>query len=88
MERAGALPGDRLPDTRGPRGAEPDNRPGRHHLVRRAEGIEHVLQLSVLTDVGLADDAALAAAGCEPVLLDAVDRAMGWGRARRKTEAD
>jgi integrase len=51
-----------------------------------AEGIEHALQLSVLADAGLADDAVLAAAGWEPVLLDAIDRALGWRRARRTAE--
>ncbi|MFE0453047.1 hypothetical protein ACFW2D_17535 [Streptomyces sp. NPDC058914] len=45
-----------------------------------AEGIEHVVQLSTLVEAGLADDAALAAAGWEPALLVAIDRAMGWGR--------
>ena len=45
-----------------------------------AEGIEHVVQLSALAEVGLSDDAALAAAGWEPVLLAAIDRATGWGR--------
>ncbi|MFD5589327.1 hypothetical protein ACFWII_36760 [Streptomyces sp. NPDC127063] len=45
-----------------------------------AEGIEHAVQLSVLADAGLADDAGLAAAGWEPALLAAIDRASGWGR--------
>jgi integrase len=45
-----------------------------------AEGIEHVVQLSALAEAGLSSDAALAAAGWEPVLLAAIDRATGWGR--------
>ncbi|SDP62592.1 hypothetical protein SAMN04487981_12963 [Streptomyces sp. cf386] len=45
-----------------------------------AEGIEHTVQLSVLAEAGLADDAALAAAGWELVLLAAIDRSQGWGR--------
>jgi hypothetical protein len=45
-----------------------------------AEGIEHTVQLSVLAEAGLADDAALAAAGWEPVLLAAIDLSQGWGR--------
>ncbi|MEW1551329.1 hypothetical protein [Streptomyces tsukubensis] len=45
-----------------------------------AEGIEHTVQLSVLAEEGLADTADLAAAGWEPTLLAAVDRAVGWGR--------
>lgn len=49
-----------------------------------AEGIEHRVQLGVLVDAGLADTADLAAAGWEPALLAAVERAAGWGRARRK----
>ena len=49
-----------------------------------AEGIEHQVQLRVLADVGLVDDAALAAAGWEPTLLAAIDRGAGWHRAPRK----
>jgi integrase len=49
-----------------------------------AEGIEHRVQLGALADAGLKDTAGLAAAGWEPVLLDAIDRAAGWDRARRK----
>ena len=44
-----------------------------------AESIEHTVQLYVLADVGLPDNAALAAAGWEPALLAAIDRATGWG---------
>ena len=50
-----------------------------------AEGIEHRLQLGVLVDAGLADTADLTAAGWEPALLATIERAAGWGRARRKT---
>jgi integrase len=52
-----------------------------------AEGIEHTVQMSVLAEAGLADDAGLAAAGWEPDLLAAIDRASGWGRAPRKAKA-
>ncbi|OEJ20799.1 hypothetical protein AR457_41740 (plasmid) [Streptomyces agglomeratus] len=44
------------------------------------EGIEHTMQLSVLVKAGLTDTADLAAAGWEPALLAAIDRATGWGR--------
>lgn len=46
-----------------------------------AEGIEHGVQLAVLADAGLADNASLTAVGWEPALLEAVDREQGWGRA-------
>lgn len=49
-------------------------RPGRQ--------IEHALQLSTLTEAGLTDSASLAAAGWEPALLDAIDRATGWAGIR------
>jgi integrase len=49
-----------------------------------AEGVEHRLQLGVLVDAGLTGTADLAAAGWEPALLAAIERAAGWGRARRK----
>lgn len=52
-----------------------------------AEGVEHTVQLSVLADAGLADDAALAAAGWEPVLLGAIDRSQGWGRPSKAAAA-
>ncbi|MGW3414606.1 hypothetical protein [Streptomyces sp. NPDC000888] len=45
-----------------------------------AEGIEHVMQLSTLVEAGLTDTADLAAAGWEPALLAAIERALGWGR--------
>lgn len=45
-----------------------------------AEGIEHTMQLSVLVEAGLTETADLAAAGWEPALLKAVERATGWGR--------
>ena len=45
-----------------------------------AEGVEHTLQLSVLADAGLTDNASLTAAGWEPALLTAIDRGQGWGR--------
>ncbi|WP_063892320.1 MULTISPECIES: hypothetical protein [unclassified Streptomyces] len=45
-----------------------------------AEGIEHAMQLSALVEVGLTDTADLTAAGWEPALLDAIERAAGWGR--------
>lgn len=45
-----------------------------------AEGIEHVMQLSTLAEAGLTDTADLAAAGWEPALLAAIERALGWGR--------
>ncbi|MDX3867229.1 hypothetical protein [Streptomyces europaeiscabiei] len=45
-----------------------------------AEGIEHAMQLSALTEAGLNETADLAAAGWEPALLAAIERAMGWGR--------
>ncbi|WP_328418538.1 site-specific integrase (plasmid) [Streptomyces violaceus] len=51
-----------------------------------AEGIEHVMQLSTLAEAGLADDAGLAAAGWEPALLKAIDRATGWGRPSKAKE--
>ncbi|WP_405443108.1 hypothetical protein OG373_36975 [Streptomyces avidinii] len=38
------------------------------------------MQLQVLADAGLPDTASLAAAGWEPVLLDAIDRGQVWGR--------
>lgn len=46
-----------------------------------AEGIEHGVQLAVLADAGLTDNASLAAVGWDPALLAAVDREQGWGRA-------
>jgi hypothetical protein len=49
-----------------------------------AEGIEHRVQLGVLAEAGLHGTAALAAAGWEPALLEAIDRAAGHGRARRE----
>jgi hypothetical protein len=52
-----------------------------------AEGIEHAVQLSVLAEAGLADDAALAAAGWEPVLLAAIERGQGWGRPSKAAAA-
>ncbi|CAL9677793.1 hypothetical protein SUDANB105_08104 (plasmid) [Streptomyces sp. enrichment culture] len=45
-----------------------------------AEGIEHTMQLSVLAEAGVADTDSLTAAGWEPPLLKAIDRAAGWGR--------
>jgi integrase len=48
-----------------------------------AEGIEHVVQLSALAEAGLTGTADLTAAGWEPALLDAIDRATGWGRPSR-----
>jgi integrase len=45
-----------------------------------AEGIEHVVQLSALAEAGLTDIEDLTAAGWEPALLAAIDRAIGWGR--------
>ncbi|WP_037603743.1 hypothetical protein [Streptacidiphilus rugosus] len=42
-----------------------------------AEGIEHHVQLGVLGKAGLRSDADLAAAGWEPTLLTAVQRAAG-----------
>ncbi|MEU8843725.1 hypothetical protein AB0D97_32150 [Streptomyces roseus] len=45
-----------------------------------AEGIDHGAQLEVLFAAGLTDAPSLAAAGWEPAVLDAVDRAQGWGR--------
>ncbi|MEW2265981.1 hypothetical protein [Streptomyces sp. NPDC047868] len=45
-----------------------------------AEGIEHAMQLSALVEAGLTDTADLTAAGWEPALLDAIERAAGWGR--------
>ncbi|GAA3482107.1 hypothetical protein GCM10018966_066390 [Streptomyces yanii] len=42
-----------------------------------AEGVEHAVQLSVLAEAGPPDDASLAAAGFEPVLLAAIDRGQG-----------
>lgn len=45
-----------------------------------AEGIEHTMQLSVLAEAGMVDTESLTAAGWEPSLLKAVDRAAGWGR--------
>ncbi|MEV6425036.1 hypothetical protein [Streptomyces sp. NPDC051662] len=45
-----------------------------------AEGIEHMMQLSALTEAGLTDTADLTAAGWEPALLKAIERAAGWGR--------
>ncbi|MEU7222263.1 hypothetical protein [Streptomyces chrestomyceticus] len=56
-------------------------------MVAWAEGVEHAVQLSVLSEAGLRDDAALAAAGWEPVLLAAVDRGRGWGRPSRAAAA-
>ncbi|MFK8905900.1 hypothetical protein [Streptomyces sp. YS-3] len=50
------------------------------------EGIEDAVQLSVLAEVGLADDASLAAAGFEPVLLAAIHRSQGWGRPSKATD--
>lgn len=52
-----------------------------------AEGIEHAVQLSALAEAGLADDAALAAAGWEPVLLAAIERGQGWGRPSKAAAA-
>lgn len=48
-----------------------------------AEGIEHQVLLAALADAGLHDTAALAAAGWDPALLHAIDRAAGHGRAQR-----
>lgn len=48
-----------------------------------AEGIEHAMQLSALVEAGLTDTADLTAAGWEPALLDAIERAAGWGRPSR-----
>ncbi|MFC9803320.1 hypothetical protein ACFWGE_21425 [Streptomyces bacillaris] len=45
-----------------------------------AEGIEHTMQLFALTEAGLTETADLAAAGWEPALLTAIERAAGWGR--------
>ncbi|MFE7442408.1 hypothetical protein ACFU7X_18375 [Streptomyces chartreusis] len=44
-----------------------------------AEGIEHALQLSTLAEAGLPDSEGLAAAGWEPALIAAIERAQGWG---------
>ncbi|MFD3484993.1 hypothetical protein [Streptomyces sp. NPDC058665] len=52
-----------------------------------AEGIEHTVQLSVLAEAGLPDDASLAAAGREPVLLTAIDRGQSWGRPSKAAAA-
>ncbi|MCY0947287.1 tyrosine-type recombinase/integrase [Streptomyces antarcticus] len=52
-----------------------------------AEGIEHSVQLSVLADAGLTDEASLAAAGWEPALLAAIDRGQGWGRPSKAAAA-
>ncbi|SDP62474.1 hypothetical protein SAMN04487981_12956 [Streptomyces sp. cf386] len=51
------------------------------------EGIEQAVQLSVLAEAGLIDDADLAAAGFEPVLLAAIDRGQGWGRPPKAADA-
>ncbi|MFE5190039.1 hypothetical protein [Streptomyces sp. NPDC056628] len=48
-----------------------------------AEGVEHAMQLSALVEVGLTDTADLTAVGWEPALLDAIERAAGWGRPSR-----
>ncbi|MCX4682617.1 site-specific integrase [Streptomyces sp. NBC_01433] len=45
-----------------------------------AEGIEHMMQLSALTEAGLTAAADLTAAGWDPTLLKAIERAAGWGR--------
>ncbi|MFD7083420.1 hypothetical protein [Streptomyces sp. NPDC059918] len=57
-------------------------RRGLRHAVHGAwaAGVGHAVQLAVLDAAGLKDEAALAAAGWEPALLEAVDRAQGWGR--------
>ncbi|MFF9483019.1 hypothetical protein [Streptomyces sp. NPDC014733] len=52
-----------------------------------AEGVEHAVQLAVLAEAGLHADVALAAAGWEPALLAAVDRARGAGRPTRAVAA-
>ncbi|MFF8262747.1 hypothetical protein [Streptomyces virginiae] len=52
-----------------------------------AEGIEHTVQLQALADAGLPDTASLAAAGWEPVLLDAIDRGQGRGRPSKAAAA-
>ncbi|WP_314254513.1 hypothetical protein [Streptomyces sp. DSM 40907] len=52
-----------------------------------AEGIEHTVQLSTLAHVGLPDTASLAAAGWEPVLLEAIDRGQGRGRPSKAAAA-
>ena len=46
-------------------------------------GIEHREQLAALAEAGIHGTAALAAAGWEPALLAAIDRAAGHGRAPR-----
>ncbi|MET9694405.1 hypothetical protein ABZY81_39350 [Streptomyces sp. NPDC006514] len=52
-----------------------------------AEGIEHTVQLTTLADLRLSDTVSLAAAGWEPVLLDAIDRSQGWGRSSKAAAA-
>lgn len=49
-----------------------------------AAGIEHQVQLGALTEAGLHGTAALAAAGWEPALLHALDRAAGHGRPKQQ----
>lgn len=70
-------------------GAELQARKAVRQAVRDAwaEGIEHTVQLSVLADAGLIDDASLAAAGWELVLLAAIDRSQGWGRPSKAAAA-
>ncbi|MFB7053558.1 hypothetical protein ACFCXT_10655 [Streptomyces vinaceus] len=80
-ERAAALSA-----LRGAREGDSVERAARRALreaVRGAwgEGVEHEVQLAVLAAAGLTESASLAAAGWEPALLEAVDRAQGWGRA-------
>ncbi|MFC7639592.1 hypothetical protein ACFQWA_27845 [Streptomyces thermogriseus] len=45
-----------------------------------AEGVEHALQVAALAEAGVAGTEELTAAGWDPYLLKAVDRAAGWGR--------
>lgn len=52
-----------------------------------AEGIEHAIQLTALVEAGLTDTADLTAAGWEPALLNAIERAAGWGRPSRAKAA-
>jgi integrase len=70
--------------------AEPAARVAVRQAVREAwaQGIEHQVQLGVLADAGLTDTAALTAAGWESALLAAIERAAGWGRARRKAPGE
>ncbi|MGK4578460.1 hypothetical protein [Kitasatospora sp. HPMI-4] len=52
-----------------------------------AAGIEHRVLLGVLGEAGLRGTAELAAAGWEPALLAALDRAIGWGKPWTNPEA-